>query len=96
MILVLLKLMPYAFRYAELGDKKYVLHAAVAYVLDVFVAHTTFAELAGMPRKGEWTISDMLERLCTDIDNPDWALFFSLARRINRASPTGKHIKAAV
>jgi hypothetical protein len=38
----------------------------------------------------------MLERLCAETHNPDWPMHYSLARKINRISPTGDHIKAAI
>lgn len=59
------------------------------------LAHTTWAGFAGAPYPGEWTISDTLERLCDPINkgHPDYWLFVELARKINRVSPTGDHIK---
>jgi len=94
---LLMLLLPFALRCVDGGERKphLVLAALVAFVLDVWVAHTTFALLAGWPRKGEWTISQMLERLCADTEHPDWPMHFGLARKINRMSPTRKHIKAA-
>lgn len=68
------------------------LAALVAYVLDVLIAHTTWVALAGWPQRGEWTISQTLERLVQETAHPDHALFVELAKRINRESPTGKHI----
>lgn len=68
------------------------LAALVAYVLDIAIAHTTWVALAGWPQRGEWTISQTLERLVLDTGHRDHALFVALAKRINRASPTGEHI----
>ena len=79
------------------GSRKphHVAAALVAWVLDLLIARTTWRLFAGPLQGSERTISDSLERLCKDINNPDWALYYSLARRINRLSPTGNHIKAA-
>lgn len=73
----------------------HVLVALVAALADVLAAHTTWALLAGWPKRGEWTISHTLERLC----GPVWelhsrqALFIAIACEINQVSPTGRHIK---
>lgn len=64
-----------------------------ALILDIAVAHTTWALIAGMPRKGEVTVSDTLERLCRDTNHPDHALFLQIALKINRAAGFA-HIKA--
>ncbi len=72
-------------------------HVAAAYAaafLDVIIAHTVWVFVAGWPKRGEWTISQTLERLCLDINNPDWVLFVGIARRINRESPTKNHIRS--
>lgn len=81
----------------EGGSRKphHIAAALAAYLLDLIIARTTWRLIAGPLQPGERTISDSLERLCNDVNNPDWALYYSLARRINRESPTGKHIKAA-
>lgn len=68
------------------------LAALIAWPLDILIAHTTWVALAGWPQRGEWTISQTLERLVQDTSRPDHALFVELAKRINRESPTGKHI----
>lgn len=60
------------------------------------LAHTTWALVAGWPRKGEWTISHTLERLCQDHQHDDHALFVQIAKKINRVSPTRDHIKAVL
>ena len=65
-----------------------------AYLLDVFIAHTTWALVFGRPERGEWTISHTLERLVRDTQHPRHALAVALAREINAVSPSGKHIKA--
>ena len=69
--------------------------ALVAWVLDIVIARTTWRLFAGPLQGSERTISDSLERLCLDVNNPDWELYYSLARRINRLSPTGNHVRAA-
>lgn len=93
---LLLRLLPKALAYAEGGQRKYIVHAFVAWVADVIVARTTFAEIAGQPRPGEKTVSDMLERLAcvSNSLDPDYLLYRELALFINRKSPTGRHIKA--
>ena len=67
----------------------------IAWPLDMLIAHTAWALIAGWPQRGEWTISQTLERLCSPINagHPRWRLFFEIAREINRASPNGNHIK---
>lgn len=96
MTALLLLLLPGALRYIDGGERQFVLHAAIALVLDVVVAHTTFAAIAGWPRSGEWTVSQMLERLCREFSHPDRMLFVALARNINRRSPSRDHIKAVL
>lgn len=68
------------------------LAALVAYVLDIVIAHTSWAAMAGWPQRGEWTVSQHLERLVTQTNDPDHAFYVALAKRINRSSPTGEHI----
>lgn len=68
----------------------------VAVIADIIAAHTVWALIAGWPEKNEWTISHTLERLCKAYDNPDYALFVQLSKKINRLSPTGAHIKAVL
>lgn len=68
----------------------------VAWVVDMAIAHSSWAAVAGWPRKGEWTISHTLERLCHDYQSPDWEFFVQLAKKINRISPTKNHIKAVL
>lgn len=96
MTALLLLLLPGALRYTDGGERQFVLHAAIALVLDVIVAHTTFAVIAGWPKRDEWTVSQMLERLCMEFSHPDRMLFVGLARHINRISPTREHIKAVL
>lgn len=78
--------------------KKYYHFWAVfpAFFLDVFIAHTTWALVFGMPRKGEWTISDTLERIITEYADPRIQLAIEIAREINKVSPTKDHIRALV
>jgi len=91
--LLILLLVP-ALRVAEGGSRKPLdlLAVLIAYPLDIVIAHTTWAALAGRPQRGEWTISQCLERLVRDTGNPDHGFYVALARRINRASPNGQHI----
>ena len=93
---LLFLLLPGALRYLDGGERQFVLHAAIALVLDVIMAHTTFAAIAGWPNRDEWTVSQMLERLCVQWNHPDRMLFVALARHINRISPTRDHIKAVL
>lgn len=69
--------------------------ALVAWVADMIAAHTTWVPIAGWPRRGEWTISHTLERLCLE-SAPDQMFYISLARKINRMAPGGRHIKAVI
>jgi hypothetical protein len=91
--MLILLLVP-ALRAAEGGSRKPldVLAVLIAYPLDIIIAHTTWVAIAGWPQRGEWTISQTLERLVKDTGHQDHALFVALAKRINRASPTGQHI----
>lgn len=98
MLDVFLLLLRPALMCVDAGSRKphHIIAALIAWVLDIVIAHTTWALIAGKPRKNEWTISQTLERLCVDINNPDWPMYYGLARKINRISPTGNHIKAAI
>lgn len=68
----------------------------LAWLVDIFIAHTTWPLIAGFPRKGEVTISHTLERLCKDTTRPDQALFIAIAKKINSVCPTGDHIRAVL
>lgn len=70
--------------------------AVLAWVVDVILAHTTWALVAGWPKRNEITISDTLERLCMSFDHPDHKLFVAVAKKINSISPTHSHIKAVL
>lgn len=96
MITLFLLLLRPALLCVDGGSRKphHVAAALIAWVLDLIIARTVWRLIAGPLRPGEKTISDSLERLSVDINNPDWALYHSLARRINRVSPTRNHIKA--
>jgi len=96
-IFLFLLLLGPALKCVDGGSRKphHVVAALVALVLDLIIARTTWRLIAGPLQGSERTISDSLERLCLDVHNPDWALFYSLSRRINRASPNGRHIKNA-
>lgn len=72
----------------------HVLAAILAAPLDVLIAHTTWAAAFGWPKRGEWTISHTLERLCKDTTHPDYELFVQIAKKINRISPN--HIRAVL
>lgn len=97
MTLLLLLLLPGALQFADANSRRphHVLAALLAWPLDVLLAHTTWALLAGWPQPGELTISDTLERLCHpgNTNHPDFWLFVEIAKKINRVSPTGRHIQ---
>lgn len=95
MIDLLILLLKPALLYVEGGQRNALTFVAalVAAPLDVLIAHTTWALATGRSRRGEWTISQTLERLCVT-PGPDQAFYVELARRINRISPSGRHIKA--
>ena len=95
MIFTFLILLQSALRAAEGGSKNPLdwLALLVALPLDVLVAHTTWALIAGWPKPTEWTISHTLERLCVT-PGPDQSLYIAIARKINQVSPAGRHIKA--
>lgn len=65
----------------------------VAWVVDVAIAHTTWALMYGWPKPYEMTISHTLERLCKT-PGPDQQFLIEIAKKINRESPSGNHIKA--
>lgn len=69
--------------------------ALIAWPLDMLIARTTWRAIAGPLHKGEWTISDSLERLChpDNKSHPEYDYFVSTAQMINRRSPTKRHIK---
>lgn len=81
------------------GGSKNPLHwlaLVIAAPLDVVIAHTTWAATFGKPLRGEWTISNTLERLCKDTDHADYELLVEIAKKINRVSPTKAHIRSVV
>lgn len=65
-----------------------------AFLLDLWLAHTTWPLAAGFPRKNEWTISSTLERLVDEEDNLDHVLWIALSHKINRVAGYG-HIRNA-
>lgn len=79
----------------EAKQYRYALHALVAWLVDLVIAHTTWAAMNGWPERGEWTVSHTLERLCAT-PGVRQQLFVEIAKEINRNSPTGRHIKAVV
>ena len=98
MIDLLLKLLPYiapAIRYADNPNRSPWRVDLLAYTLfvwlaDMALAHTLMVHKFGFPQRGEWTISDTLERLYPT-GYPDAV---RLAKAINFVSPG--HIKAAI
>ena len=93
MIDLLILLLRPALRYVEGGEKKFVLIALVAWIVDVVIAHTTFRAVAGKPLKTEWTVSDVVQRIANDDTHTEQLFFIELAKFLNKQSPTGKHIK---
>jgi hypothetical protein len=71
----------------------HVIAAVIALPLDVWLAHTIWETIAGKLQKGEWTISQSLNRLANDASNPRQHLFFAIAIEVNKISPTGKHVE---
>jgi hypothetical protein len=70
--------------------------AVLAWVLDLVIARLQWRAFAGPLQAGEKTISDSLERLCREEDNADRLLFVQIAKKVNRISPTGAHIRAVL
>lgn len=68
--------------------------AMLTWLVDVFIAHTTWALVAGFPKSGEITISNTLERLCHPSNgmHEDYELFCQIGYKINRAT-NSNHIK---
>ena len=69
--------------------------AVIAWFVDTIIAHTTWALVTGWPKRGEWTISDTLERLCAPANrlHEDYFLMRTVALKINRVTDS-HHIKA--
>lgn len=91
MTFIFLLLLKPALLYVEHGQSRYFIQAVIAYWLDVVLAHSVWALIAGWPQQGEWTISEMLERLVRDTDHPDHELFVEIAKKINRLAKS-QHI----
>jgi hypothetical protein len=92
---ILILLLKPALLCVEAKQYKYLPLALIAWVVDVFLAHTTWVLIAGWPRQGEWTISHTLERLCVT-PGIRQQLFIEIAKEINRVSYTGKHIQSVL
>jgi hypothetical protein len=100
MIEFITKLLPYiapAIYFADNPKRNYwridlIIYSLIVYALDILFAHTVWAYYFGWPKRGEWTISHTLERLCRTGSHPKISLFIALARGINRISYG--HIKA--
>lgn len=101
MIDLLMLLLPSALQCVDGGSRrpKHVAAALLAFPIDLVLARTTFTAAVGRgPQNGEKTISDMLENLCAPSNSahPDYWLLVEVARKINRVSPTGNHIKVVL
>jgi hypothetical protein len=94
MIFTFLLLLKPALDCVEGGEWRYFWAVLPAWLLDVLIAHTTWALVFGWPHRGEWTISDTLERIVSEHKHPRWLLAAAIAQEINAISPTGNHIKA--
>ena len=94
MIDLLILLLRPALKAVEGGSKNpfHWLAALIGWPLDIIIAHTSWVLLAGWTKKGEYTISDTLNRLANE-PSQDQELYRQIAIRINRESPTGNHIK---
>jgi len=77
-----------------LAGRWYLLPVTVlAWIVDVVANYTTCSFIVGeFPRRGEWTFSQRLERLCVE-RSPEQQLYIQIALKLNRIDPTGKHIK---
>ena len=71
--------------------------AILAWFVDILIAHTTWALVAGWPKVGEVTISHTLERLAhpDNAAHPDYNLMRQIALKINRVTES-PHIKAVL
>tara|TARA_R110000868_G_scaffold48937_3_gene158261 strand:+ start:1558 stop:1857 length:300 start_codon:yes stop_codon:yes gene_type:complete len=71
--------------------------AIVAWFVDIIIAHTTWAMVAGWPKAGEVTVSHTLERLAHPFNSfdPDYNLMRQIALKINRVTKSS-HIKAVL
>lgn len=96
MIDILIFLLVPALKATDAGSRNplHIVAALVAWPLDMLIARTSWRGIAGPLHKGERTISDSLERLChpSNCDHPDYEWFVQTGLKINRASPTGRHI----
>ena len=97
MIFLFLILLKPALQCVDGGSRNplHIAAALIAWVLDLIIARTTWRLIAGPLQGSERTISDSLERLCKDVHNPNWAMYYSISRYINSLSPTGNHIRSA-
>jgi type VI protein secretion system component VasK len=95
---VLLLILKPALAFEDGKTWKWLWLTVIAWIIDVVAAHTTWALVAGWPRRNAWTISQTLEYLAhpSNSRHPDYLLYFQLAEKINRASPTGRHIKSVL
>lgn len=95
MIDLLILLLRPALKCVEGGSRwpHHILAALIAYLVDLAICNTYWRYLAGPKQGREKTISDTLERLCKE-EGERQQLFIEIAKEINRASPTGNHIKA--
>lgn len=74
----------------------YIPLALIAWIADVIIARTSWVLIGGFPRYNEITISDTLERICTDKTHRNHALCVEIALAINRVDPQHNHIRAVL
>ena len=76
-------------------EPKHIAAAVVGFVVDLVTRYTLWLLFAGLPRRGEWTISDTLERLADPLNAASWRYkpADQIGRWINKCSPTKNHIK---
>jgi len=68
----------------------------LAWIVDFVANFTTISILVGsLPKGGEWTFSQRLERLCKET-GPDQQLFIEISKKLNRVDPLHQHIKAVL
>jgi len=67
---------------------------ALAWVVDMLANWTTLSLVTGdgFPRRGEWTFSQRLPRLCRTA-GPDMLLYIEIAMKLNRIDPLHTHIE---
>lgn len=91
------KLLKPALKAVDMGSRNpfHILAALIAWPLDVWHAHTSWPTLVGPLQAGEWTISQSLERMCLNENDPNHKMAWEMALKINSIVPS-PHIKAVL